>query len=73
MSGVLEQPAVHGRSTYGAVVLALAPAGAAPGPDDTARAGDDAAPVPIRPAGGVLHPRHEAGAAELFARLPTDR
>ncbi|MCC5782548.1 family 65 glycosyl hydrolase [Kocuria sp. CCUG 69068] len=69
MSGVLEQPAVHGRSTYGAVVLALAPAGAAPGPDDTARAGDDAAPVPIRPAGGVLHPRHEAGAAELFARL----
>ena len=69
MSGVLEQPAVHGRSTYGAVVLALAPAGAAPGPADTARAGDDAAPVPIRPAGGVLHPRHEAGAAELFARL----
>ncbi|MEX5296415.1 glycosyl hydrolase family 65 protein [Kocuria sp. CPCC 205268] len=68
MSGVLEQPAVHGRSTYGAVVLALAPAGAAPGPEDAARAGDDA-PVPISPSGGALPPRHRTDAAELFARL----
>lgn len=69
MSGVQEQPAGHGRSTYGAVVLALAPAGAAPEPADGARPGEDAGPVPIPPGAGALHPRHRVDAAALLARL----
>lgn len=74
MTGFPEQPAAHGGIAHGAVVLALAPAGTAPGPDDAPCPGDASGPDPIAPPSAPVHLRRRAEAAGPLAprRLAAD-